>query len=72
LGYRRKRRLKSILNIFRQLDQVIFPNSDSSLVGCADKDTSRGLKTALEMLEADETVKDETVDVNGFQILNAD
>lgn len=55
-----QKKKKSVLNIFRQWDQVIFPNSDSSLVGHADKDTSRGLKTALMMLEADEVEENET------------
>ena len=53
-GLRKKK--KSILNVFREWDQVIFPNSDSSLVSGVgqDQNTSNGLKTALEMLEADE------------------
>jgi hypothetical protein len=57
-GLRRKK--KSVLNIFREWDRVLFPNSDSSLVTGVgqDQNTSNGLKTALEMLEADE-VEDE-------------
>jgi hypothetical protein len=57
-GLRKKK--KSVLNIFREWDRVIFPNSDSSLVTSIGKDqnTNNGLKTALEMLEADE-VEDE-------------
>jgi hypothetical protein len=53
-GLRKKK--KSILNVFREWDRVIFPNSDSSLVSGVgqDQNTSNGLKTALEMLEADE------------------
>jgi hypothetical protein len=50
-GLRKKKR--SILNVFREWDRVIFPNSDSSLVG-QDEGTSSGLKTAIEMLDADE------------------
>ena len=57
-GLRKKK--KSVLNIFREWDRVIFPNSDSSLVTGIGKDqnTNSGLKMALEMLEADE-VEDE-------------
>lgn len=54
-GLRKKK--KSILNVFREWDRVIFPNSDSSLVG-QNKDTSSGLKTAMDMLEADEVEDD--------------
>lgn len=50
-GLRKKK--KSILNVFREWDQVIFPHSDSSLVG-QNQDTSNGLKTAMDMLDADE------------------
>jgi len=51
-GLQKKKR--SILNVFREWDRVVFPNSDSSLVD-RDQETSSGLKTAMEMLEADET-----------------
>ena len=54
-GLRKKK--KSILNVFRQWDRVIFPNSDSSLVR-HDQDMSHGLKTAMDMLEADEVEED--------------
>ena len=58
-GLRKKK--KSVLNVFREWDQVIFPNSDSSLVGGAgqDQNTSSGLKTALDMLEADEVEEED-------------
>lgn len=51
-GLRKKK--KSVLNIFREWDRVIFPNSDSSMIGGIgqDQNTSSGLKTALDMLEA--------------------
>ncbi|PPQ94907.1 hypothetical protein CVT25_004425 [Psilocybe cyanescens] len=48
---------KSVLNVFREWDRIAFPNSDSSLIG-RNQDTSRGLKTALEMLKADEIEED--------------
>lgn len=53
-GLRKKKR--SVLNVFREWDRVVFPNSDSSLVSGAgqDQNMSSGLKTALDMLEADE------------------
>jgi hypothetical protein len=54
-GLRKKK--KSILNVFREWDRVVFPNSDSSMVG-KDQETSRGLKAAMEMLEADEVEED--------------
>ena len=58
-GLRKKK--KSVLNVFREWDRVIFPNSDSSLVGGArqDQNTSSGLKTALDMLEADEVEEED-------------
>lgn len=51
-----QKKKKSVLNVFREWDRVIFPNSDSSLVGGVGQDqhASSGLKTALDMLEADE------------------
>jgi hypothetical protein len=58
-GIRKKKR--SILNAFREWDQVVFPNSDSSLVsgGGQDQNMSSGLKTALDMLEADEAEEED-------------
>lgn len=55
-GLRKKK--KSILNVFKEWDQVIFPNSDSSLVRQDRDASSSGLKTAMMMLEDDE-VKDD-------------
>ena len=49
-----QKKKKSILNVFREWDRVVFPNSDLSLVD-RDQETSSGLKMAMEMLEADET-----------------
>ena len=68
-----QKKKKSILNVFRQWDHVIFPNSDSSLVGNADKDTSRGLKAALMMLEDDEEEEEEDETIySGDQFLNTE
>ena len=52
---------KSVLNIFREWDWVIFPNSDSSLVSGVGQDQNAisGLKTALDMLEADEVEEED-------------
>jgi hypothetical protein len=55
-GLRKKK--KSILNVFREWDRVIFPNSDSSLVGSRQNQANSGLKTAMDMLEADEVEED--------------
>jgi len=56
-----RKRKKSVLNVFREWDRVIFPNSDSSLVDGVgqDQNTSSGLKTALDMLEADEVEEED-------------
>ena len=54
-GLRKKK--KSILNVFRQWDRIIFPNSDSSLVRQV-QNTNSGLKMAMDMLEADEVEED--------------
>ena len=58
-GLRKKK--KSILNIFREWDRVIFPNLDSSFVSGIgqDQNTSSGLKTALDWLEADEVEEED-------------
>jgi len=55
-GLRKKKR--SILNVFKEWDQVIFPNSDSSLVRQDRDASSSGLKTAMTMLEDDEVDDD--------------
>jgi hypothetical protein len=51
-GLRKKK--KSILNVFREWDRVVFPDSDESLVRQNQSNTSSGLKTAMMMLDADE------------------
>ena len=52
---------ESVLNIFREWDWVIFSNSDSSLVSGVGQDQNAisGLKTALDMLEADEVEEED-------------
>jgi uncharacterized metal-binding protein len=62
-GLRKKKR--SILNVFREWDRVVFPNSDSSLVNGVgqDQNMSSGLKTALDMLEADEDEEEDELQV---------
>lgn len=47
-----KMKKRSILNVFREWDRVVFPNSDSSLVKAQ---LDGGLKTAMAMLAADES-----------------
>jgi hypothetical protein len=58
-GLRKKK--KSILNVFREWDRVIFPHSDSSLVG-QNQNISSGLKTAMDMQDDDEVEEDELGD----------
>ncbi|KAH9970789.1 hypothetical protein BGW80DRAFT_1326669 [Lactifluus volemus] len=48
-----RQRKKSILNVFREWDRVIFPNSNSGLAAQG-QEISSGLRMAMEMLEADE------------------
>jgi hypothetical protein len=56
-GLRRKK--KSILNIIREWDKKIFPNSDSSLVVKEKKkDEDSGLKRVMDLLEADSEEED--------------
>jgi hypothetical protein len=51
-GLRKKK--SSILEVFRQWDRVIFPNSDSSLVRQQAQDaTSNGLQKMMQMLDED-------------------
>lgn len=57
LGLQKKKR--STLEVFREWDRLIFPNSDSSLVNQEQSDASSGFKAALEMLEADEVEEDQ-------------
>ena len=57
-GLRKKKR--SILNVFREWDRVIFPNSDSGMVE-HNRDAGGSLKRAMTMLndDSDEDEQDE-------------
>jgi hypothetical protein len=50
-GLRKKK--KSILEVFRQWDRVVFPNSDSSLVRQDQDTTGSGLQTMMTGLDED-------------------
>jgi hypothetical protein len=50
---------KSILEVFRQWDRVIFPNSDSSLVRQDQDTSSSGLKKMMTGLEEDSDGEEE-------------
>jgi len=54
-GLRKKK--KSVLNIIREWDRVVFPNSESSLID-QDACKSTGFKTAMQMLDDDEIEED--------------
>jgi hypothetical protein len=62
-GLRQKKR--SVINVIRQWDEKIFPDSDSSLVNGNFKktDQNNGIKRAMALLEADseEEVEDEDI-----------
>ena len=49
---------KSIINVIKQWDEKIFPNSDSSLVTGKKIDESGGLKKAMDLLAADSEEED--------------
>jgi hypothetical protein len=51
-------RKKSVINIIKQWDEKIFPNSDSSLVKGRNNDKSSGLKKAMDLLAADSEEED--------------
>jgi hypothetical protein len=54
-----RKRKKSILNIIREWDEKIFPNSDSSLVlRGKKKDEGTTLKKAMDLLAADSEEED--------------
>jgi hypothetical protein len=52
-------RKKSTLEVFRQWDRVIFPNSDSSLVRQDQDTSSSGLKKMMAGLEEDSDGEEE-------------
>lgn len=57
-----QQRKKSVLNIIKQWDEMIFPNSESSLVMGVKNDESRGLKRAMELLAADSEEEDDKME----------
>jgi hypothetical protein len=59
-GLRQKK--KSIVNVIKQWDEKIFPNSDSSLVTGKKNNESSGLKKAMDLLAADSEEGDEEVE----------
>jgi|ERR1700678_317259 hypothetical protein len=59
-GLRQKK--KSIVNVIKQWDEKVFPNSDSSLVTGKKNHESSGLKKAMDLLAADSEEDDEEVE----------
>ncbi len=59
-----QRRKRSVLNVFKEWDRVLFPNSDSSAIGepGSGHKISSGMKTALDMLDGDEDEDNGVVD----------
>ncbi|KAF8952602.1 hypothetical protein BDZ97DRAFT_1877561 [Flammula alnicola] len=47
------RKKKTIINIIKEWDHQVFPNTDTSLVGGSDSQESTGLKKAMALLDAD-------------------
>ena len=68
-GLRRKK--KSVLNLFREWDHVVFPNSESSLIG-QNTVNSSGFKTAMQMLDDDEVEVDGKGEGEGEDEINND
>jgi hypothetical protein len=63
-GLRRKK--KSVLNIIKEWDEKIFPNSESSLVKGKKKDEGSGLRKAMDLLDADsEEEEDNQIEKQG-------
>ena len=56
-GLRQKK--KSVINIIKQWDEKIFPDSASSLVKGKKSDDGSGLKKAMDLLAADSEEDDE-------------
>ena len=57
-----QQRKKSVLNIIKQWDEKIFPNSESSLVMGVKNNESCGLKRAMELLAADSEEEDDQME----------
>lgn len=62
-GLRQKK--KSIINVIKQWDEKIFPNSDSSLVTGKKSYESSGLKKAMDFLAADSEEDSDDEQVEG-------
>ncbi len=56
-GLRRKK--KATLNIFKEWDRLVFPNTGTSLVGGSQLQESAGMKKAMALLDADESEVEE-------------
>lgn len=55
-----RRRKKTIINIFREWDSKIFPETDSSLAGAKpSKDNSANLKVLMDSVEDDTDEEDD-------------
>ena len=53
---------KSVINIIKQWDEKIFPNSDSSLVKGKKSDECSGLKKAMDLLAADSEEEEDQIE----------
>ena len=56
-GLRRKK--KATLNVFKEWDRQVFPNTGTSLVGGSQLQESAGMKKAMALLDADESEVEE-------------
>lgn len=50
---------KTTINIFKEWDRLVFPNTGTSLVGGSQLQESAGMKKAMALLEADESEQEE-------------
>ena len=57
-----RQRKKSVINIIKQWDDMIFPDTDSSLVKGKKNDRNTGLRKAMDLLEADSVAADSEED----------
>ena len=49
------KRKKTIINLFKEWDKLVFPNTGTSLVGGSQSQESAGIKKAMALLDADES-----------------
>jgi hypothetical protein len=59
-GLRQKK--KSVINIIKQWDDKVFPDSESSLVKGKKNDEGSGLKKVMDLLNADSEEEDDLED----------